>query len=880
MVSTVFDPREPKTAWDVVILLIIAAHFAAVAWLPITASRPLLIAAFVFWRAAYDAGLGFLLQAQSRHGTLVQWARKYGVFDRKRSPERYEFIRRQLEPKMGSDYNYDTSPIELNTWLLYRRLVDLVLMCDFVSYILMVVVCSKSPLQDGSARFTLRLIGGAALILFNVWVKLDAHRVVKDYAWYWGDFFFLVDADLTFDGVFEMAPHPMYSVGYAGYYGFSLIAASYTVLFLSLAAHAAQFLFLIFVENPHIDKTYNTARRQRVCTSRRPSRLSRLSMSAAFKPDMCSDDKEVNDDLEVQSSDKSPSDSYSAVVVDDDAGVSLPTSARKDLVVFYNFDPFRATDLLVALLVVFTSATFLSLPDTHTYRMLSVGHALMWRVIHSLGHGIVLTRQSRSKAWTKHFVKYGDGPEEAWRNWRSIYNVTVCMVYVSYAIAAFKYYRVPENWQYGYGLLFHTLGALLIALHVWTSVSIYHDLGDFGWFYGDFFTTSKTPTLTYSGIYRYLNNPERLIGSSAFWGIAFISNRSVIVALATVAQLSNLAFIRFVERPHMQKLYGSQMRQESGFVKTIRQATHAAVPLPVGQTMRGVAVHVDRVMDDTAGKIEELLDRTRPKLEEAVKECSGGLVRLDAFLTIKPRRELSEQLSQYCLQIGSNSGTPKNDGRNGAMKFRFGEPITVNWVAPAAHSRRCWIGMYRLSDNASPEQTRVSSKGRWSAIHTEEFDTHSENIVRSSDTDGEVVFKGSSLFWQTGSYEFRMHADGKHTVVARSAPFDIELDKLDPKDNDFERIEEVIFSLAVACCEDDEQIAPDTEHDEIVFDGERGRVCARRIAYAVKVVFGVELVPEVVISDASVHNLARRITAARQVLAPFLSLASLPKKVD
>jgi len=47
-----------------------------------------------------------------------------------------------------------------------------------------------------------------------------------------------------------MAPHPMYSVGYAGYYGISLMTASYTVLFVSIIAHAAQFAFLTLVENP------------------------------------------------------------------------------------------------------------------------------------------------------------------------------------------------------------------------------------------------------------------------------------------------------------------------------------------------------------------------------------------------------------------------------------------------------------------------------------------------------------------------------------------------------------------------------------------------------------------------------------------------------
>lgn len=158
-------------------------------------------------------------------------------------------------------------PLEYNTWLLFRQVVDIILAkcvdrlqkynhqltqschSDFLSYTLFAFASFRVPHNLSVFTHVLRWIGGLILIAFNIWVKMEAHHIVKDYGWYWGDVFFERGA-LVFDGIFECAPHPMYSIGYSFYYGLSMISGSYLVLFVSLAGHAAQFAFLLGFENP------------------------------------------------------------------------------------------------------------------------------------------------------------------------------------------------------------------------------------------------------------------------------------------------------------------------------------------------------------------------------------------------------------------------------------------------------------------------------------------------------------------------------------------------------------------------------------------------------------------------------------------------------
>ncbi len=920
MVSQLLDPRQPKNLSDAVVLAILALHILAAYMLPAGLKRPVCAAIFLFWRASYNIGIGSLLTVQSKYRLLVQWAKRWKLFENPNTgnnprPWLYRLLKWELEAKIPEDYVFEQAPLEYNTWLVFRRVVDLILMCDFVSYCLFAIVCAHRPESESFAMAVARWAVGIALFGFNLWVKLDAHRVVKDFAWYWGDFFYLIDQELTFDGVFEMAPHPMYSIGYAGYYGISMMAASYDVLFISIVAHLAQFIFLAVVENPHIEKTYNPPQPR---AARADSSLGSTTSLQTQHADQLKPLQDSQSGMPLL-----PEHQVKAT------GAAAPLAIVHDLWGLANLDLFRSIDSSVILLWAYAFVLAVVTPNTPIWQGLAVAHAIVWRIWYSVGLGFILRRQSSAKWFTRHFLKYGESADEAWRQWKGMYHISMAMCHCSFIMACWKMYSPPENWHYGWAMLKHVLGSSLIALQVWTAISIYDELGDFGWFYGDFFFDS-TGKLTYKSIYRYLNNPERIIGTAGLWGAALITwSRSVFI-LAMVGHILTLWFLAYVEKPHMQKIYGRKLRSEAGLTKFILKS----LPPPVKEWQESV----DRVLVETRHFVEEFVDAARPKLASGVstivRDTTALFNKYPARLSITrivpdlagydPKHYSltveGEKLQSLTVPSSGNKSPGAADSATASrsrgesassralkdvktMVLQYGAPIRVRWTAPANHSKKDWVGLYMVTDNRSRDVTEVPSLGRWVPTTPSVYDTAIDRGILSSDepvkkdagddqdlVTGEMVFEGDQLWWTQGVFEFRYHHDGNHNVMSISQPFEVRIGKFNDDDEEaidmglsgvgsggggqaamYEKaIEDALLPVVQNCLDRDPDIAPTTADD--VFGGhvERDSKYARRVVYAIRHMFGIEFAPAVVPADGTVRKLAYRIYNAKQVLVSLL----------
>ena len=231
----------------------------------------------IFWRLCCNVGLGLLLNRQSHDSTLTKWIGAIKM----RKPASMTWWRRFERSTVGAlvkgattngedfDVLGDRSvPAAFSAWVALRSIINIVEVNDVVAFILTVILYGHTSRPNASLiifgwSFALMLplcdVLGLTLIGISLYSKLEARRTGGEFAWYWGDFFFLRlgDVELLSNNIFDLFPHPMYTVGYAWTYGCAILARSYAVLALAMAFHLSQLAFLMLVEVPHVEKLYS-----------------------------------------------------------------------------------------------------------------------------------------------------------------------------------------------------------------------------------------------------------------------------------------------------------------------------------------------------------------------------------------------------------------------------------------------------------------------------------------------------------------------------------------------------------------------------------------------------------------------------------------------
>lgn len=765
MVRSLFDPTIKKSFFEIIVLALLLSNFILAYFLYIRFgaffTKKIYILQYIFWRLSYNVGIGFILHYQSHYESLTNFARKNKLFDKKTlsSSKLARLLQFELKSKMNKNNQNDiySYPDELNVWLIFRNFVDLILMQDFNTY--MIFVFLSLPINDLSKLIQWKSILGTLLIFFNIWVKLDAHRVVKDFAWYWGDFFFLQKgSELIFDGVFNISPHPMYSIGYAGYYGLSLITGDYHVLLISIFGHLSQFLFLKYVESPHIERTYG------------------------------------NED----SSDNSILSSRGNCGIDDLITRENYDYSRPLISIGFwleNFDKLRIGDIMTVLSIVSLIAWYSTYRPTvfSLFLLTFIVRFVSWSLI-----SFILWKQYVSKWFTKLYLSNGYTQVYSYQQWQFLYNYSQT---ISYSLLILQTFNQMKHYYYYMGhpiknqmddIIF---GFLLCALQIWCNGEIRSAISDFGWFYGDFFLSNYIThkKLTSQGIYKYLNDPETILGVSGVWGTVLMTHFSVYnIILATLWTLTNFILIKFIERPHLIKLYGhDNANRQSGVQRTLLQMKPIRrVSEIVDNVERSMIKNLLRGGSGNASPAEsgdELNNHNHNHTNDRSSDLNEMIV--------SKRKDWNDILERAVYNVSKNL---KNNCELKLVSIKnstlvIPNEIVVHWKIPKdLYNNDDWIGLYRVMDTqGNYKYTNVSSEG-----HCQYIAKHSTNIDLgdSKHIEGDIIFDHNLLYFEDGIFEFRYLQGDTHKVVAISQPFEIKWPHLENSS-----LESLIESLCELC---------------------------------------------------------------------------------
>eukprot|EP00189_Rhodosorus_marinus_P013449 CAMPEP_0184742254 /NCGR_PEP_ID=MMETSP0315-20130426/5240_1 /TAXON_ID=101924 /ORGANISM="Rhodosorus marinus, Strain UTEX LB 2760" /LENGTH=716 /DNA_ID=CAMNT_0027213005 /DNA_START=86 /DNA_END=2236 /DNA_ORIENTATION=- len=562
------------------------------------------IMTFLFWRVSYNVGIGYILLHQSRDfgfdrflgGLRPEWSallRKIATTS----------VSRKLEETGQKGAKFVP---EFESWMVFRLVSTLILSNDGQTYCILAWKLLEMPaVEDITIGHVLCFVFGTIVCILSIFAKRDAHDCVGDYAWYWGDFWFRLETSLTFDGVFELFPHPMYTVGYLAYYGLSLITRSHTLLVVSLVAHSLQIFFLAFIEEPHIQKIYGS----------------------------------------------------------EEEKAKKVTTGRNELFGLANFFPYRYADISTAVLLGQMVMTALFLNFGSKFYILQL---CLWRIAHWMGLGTIMYLQSTNQFWTNKFAGRGYTRDEAFGEWRKLYNTSTVMNNAAFCAFAFRVAGLP------YRDLLHALlpenlacivgGMLLITSSFFVVTSVSESLGPDSWYYGDLFLELKSYKPNYDGLYRYMDNPGSAFGYLGDYGLALLFKSWPLFWISFCSQALSFAFVYIVEVPHMGRYY-KDMRESAGVQKLVNEQISKIYEVPVikkltdGVTMKTVrswsklCEGVESRNETFAVSAREAKAKLLDKRSEVVKEIRAVAEYLRNHQVAVHARNLSKRAQQQLMYL-------------------------------------------------------------------------------------------------------------------------------------------------------------------------------------------------------------------------------------
>lgn len=213
-------------------------------------------------------------------------------------------------------------------------------------------------------------------------------------------------------------------------------------------------------------------------------------------------------------------------------------------------------------------------------RLYYIGVFAFWRLAYNIGLGILLYYQSRSQVMTRFIsslspdantllawavsksvpkpYEWSKSPPafNSWIAFRALATLILANDGLSYAITALSCFTLPSQSSVLGFILVLPVSLILFYVCALVKSSAHDTLGDYGWYWGDFFFL-KDSNFSSSGVLRLFPHPMYTVGYGAYYAAALGCRSYLMLLVSLLAHLSQIAFLYSVEEPHTNSIYGT-----------------------------------------------------------------------------------------------------------------------------------------------------------------------------------------------------------------------------------------------------------------------------------------------------------------------------------